>query len=91
MFLRENSDTEIRPMARPVRFEWDDYKRPGKLHPHDRSKEMRTAPQVASVESVKPPYREIHTIYQREYQGVNGDANMVWNSLSRGHADGGMR
>jgi len=24
-FLRENSDTEVRPMARPVQFEWDDH------------------------------------------------------------------
>jgi len=24
-FLRENSNCEIRPMARPVRFEWDDH------------------------------------------------------------------
>jgi hypothetical protein len=29
-FLRENSDCEIRPMARPVRFEWDDHNWSGK-------------------------------------------------------------
>jgi len=32
-FLRENSDTEVRPMARPVRFEWDDHDWSGKSHP----------------------------------------------------------
>ncbi|WP_157533161.1 zinc ribbon domain-containing protein, partial [Haloferax profundi] len=29
-FLRENSNCEIRPMARPVRFEWDDHDWSGK-------------------------------------------------------------
>jgi len=32
-FLRENSNCEIRPMARPVRFEWDDHDWSGKLYP----------------------------------------------------------
>jgi len=50
-FLRENSDTEVRPMARPVRFEWDDHDWSGKPHPHESPKEVRTNPQVASVES----------------------------------------
>ncbi len=48
-FLRENSDTEIRPMARPVRFEWDDHDWSGKPHPHESPNEVRTNPQVASV------------------------------------------
>ena len=50
-FLREHSDCEIRPMARPVRFEWDDHDWSGKSHPHESPKEVRTNPQVASVES----------------------------------------
>jgi len=32
-FLRENSDTEVRPMARPVQFEWDDHEWSGKPYP----------------------------------------------------------
>ena len=48
-FLRENSDCEVRPMARPVRFEWDDHEWSGKPHPHESPKEVRTNPQVASV------------------------------------------
>ena len=48
-FLRENSDCEIRSMARPVRFEWDDHDWSGKPHPHESPKEVRTNPQVASV------------------------------------------
>jgi putative transposase len=48
-FLRENSDTEVRPMARPVRFEWDDHEWSGKPYPHESPKEVRTNPQVASV------------------------------------------
>jgi len=48
-FLRENSNCEIRPMARPVRFEWDDHDWSGKLYPHESPKEVRTNPQVASV------------------------------------------
>ena len=41
-FLRENNDTEVRPMARPVRFEWDDHDWSGKPHPHENPKEVRT-------------------------------------------------
>ncbi|RLM56713.1 IS200/IS605 family transposon protein TnpB [Halobellus sp. Atlit-31R] len=48
-FLRKTSDCEIRPMARPVRFEWDDHDWSGKPHPHESPKEVRTNPQVASV------------------------------------------
>ncbi len=48
-FLRENSDCEIRPMARSVRFEWDGHDWLGKLHPHESPKGVRTNPQVASV------------------------------------------
>jgi len=47
-FLRENSDCEVRPMARPVRFEWDDHDWSGKPYPHESPKEVRTTPQVAS-------------------------------------------
>ena len=50
-FLRENGEQAVRPMARPVRFEWDDHDWSGKPHPHERPKEARTNPQVASVES----------------------------------------
>ena len=48
-FLRENSDTGVRPMARPVRFEWDDHDWSGKPYPHESPKQVRTNPQVASV------------------------------------------
>jgi len=48
-FLREHSDCEVRPMARPVRFEWDDHEWSGKSHLHESPKEVRTNPQVASV------------------------------------------
>ena len=48
-FLRESSDCEVRPMARPVRFEWDDHDWSGKPHPQESPKEVRTNPQVASV------------------------------------------
>ncbi len=48
-FLRRNSDSEVRPMARPVRFEWDDHN--WSESPHSCPKERRTNPQVASVES----------------------------------------
>ncbi|WP_058826910.1 RNA-guided endonuclease TnpB family protein [Haloferax sp. Q22] len=50
-FLRENSECEIRPMARPVRFEWDDHNWSGKPYPHESPKEVRTNPKVAPVES----------------------------------------
>ncbi|QCS43335.1 hypothetical protein FEJ81_13595 [Natrinema versiforme] len=40
---------EVRLMARPVRFEWDDHDWSGKPHPHESPKEVRTNPQVASV------------------------------------------
>jgi len=48
-FLREHSDTEVRPMARPVRFERDDHDWSGTPHPHGSPKAVRTNPQVASV------------------------------------------
>ena len=47
-FLRRQTDVS-RPMARPVRFEWDDHDWSGKPHPHESPKEVRTNPQVASV------------------------------------------
>ncbi len=49
VFLRENSDAEVRLMARPVRFEWDDHERSGNPLSHENPKEVRTDPQVASV------------------------------------------
>ncbi|SNR39596.1 hypothetical protein SAMN06264855_104242 [Halorubrum vacuolatum] len=49
-FLQENSDREVRPMARPVRFEWDDHDWSGKPDPHESPKEVRTDPEVASVD-----------------------------------------
>jgi len=46
----ENSNCEIRPMARPVQFEkGDDHDGQGKPYPHESPKEVRTNPQVASV------------------------------------------
>jgi len=48
-FLREHGDTEVRPMALSVRFEWDDHEWSGKPHPHERPKEVRTTSQVAFV------------------------------------------
>jgi len=40
-FLRRQTDV-TRPMARPVRFEWDDHNWSGKSHPHESLKEVRT-------------------------------------------------
>ena len=40
-FLRRQTDVS-RPMARPVRFEWDDHGWSGTPHPHDSPKEVRT-------------------------------------------------
>ncbi|TKX67653.1 RNA-guided endonuclease TnpB family protein [Halorubrum sp. GN11GM_10-3_MGM] len=41
-FLEQQTEQEVRPMARPVRFEWDDHDWSGKSHPHDSPKEART-------------------------------------------------
>ncbi|TKX72517.1 RNA-guided endonuclease TnpB family protein [Halorubrum sp. GN11GM_10-3_MGM] len=41
-FLEQQTEQEVRPMARPVRFEWDDHDWSGKSHPHDSPKEVRT-------------------------------------------------
>ena len=40
-FLRRQTDVP-RPMARPVRFEWDDHDWSGTPHPHESPKEART-------------------------------------------------
>ncbi|SFR47034.1 MULTISPECIES: RNA-guided endonuclease InsQ/TnpB family protein [Halorubrum] len=41
-FLERQMEQEVRPMARPVRFEWDDHEWSGTPHPHDSPKEART-------------------------------------------------
>jgi putative transposase len=58
-FLERQTEQEVRPMARPVRFEWDDHDWSGKPHPHDSPKEARTDPstvdsdgKIASGETV---------------------------------------
>ncbi|WP_096394357.1 RNA-guided endonuclease TnpB family protein [Halorubrum trapanicum] len=41
-FLERQTEQEVRPMARPVRFEWDDHDWSGQPRPHDSPKEART-------------------------------------------------
>jgi putative transposase len=49
-FLRRHSDVAVsRPMARPVRFEWDDHDWSATPHAHESPKEARANPQDASV------------------------------------------
>jgi len=43
-FLKRHTNKEVRPMARPVRFEWDDHEWSGTPHPHESPKEQRTDP-----------------------------------------------
>jgi len=43
-FLKRHTEQTVRPMARPVRFEWDDHHWSGKSHPHESPKEQRTDP-----------------------------------------------
>jgi putative transposase len=43
-FLRRHTEQAVRPMARPVRFEWDDHDWSGIPHPHESPKEQRTDP-----------------------------------------------
>jgi putative transposase len=43
-FLEREIEQAVRPMARPVRFEWDDHNWSGISHPHERPKEQRTDP-----------------------------------------------
>ncbi|RAW46884.1 transposase [Halorubrum sp. 48-1-W] len=43
-FLRRHAEQAVRPMARPVRFEWDDHDWSGIPYPHERPKEQRTDP-----------------------------------------------
>ncbi len=49
LFLETETGTEVGPMARPVRFEWDDHEWSAISHAHDSPKESRTNLQVASV------------------------------------------
>jgi putative transposase len=43
-FLKRQTEKAVRPMARPVRFEWDDHDWSGKSYPHESPKEQRTDP-----------------------------------------------
>ncbi|PSQ14931.1 transposase [Halobacteriales archaeon QS_8_69_73] len=43
-FLKRHIEEAVRPMARPVRFEWDDHEWSGTPHPHESPKEQRTDP-----------------------------------------------
>ena len=45
-FLRRQTEKEVRPMARPVRFEWDSHEWLESPHSH-RPKEQRTDPSTA--------------------------------------------
>ena len=41
---QRHTEKAVRPMARPVRFEWDDHNWSGTPHPHESPKEQRTDP-----------------------------------------------
>ncbi|APW97399.1 transposase [Halobiforma lacisalsi AJ5] len=43
-FLERQTETAVRPMARPVRFQWDDHNWSGTPHPHESPNEQRTDP-----------------------------------------------
>ncbi|MWV39005.1 RNA-guided endonuclease TnpB family protein [Natrialba sp. INN-245] len=43
-FLRQQTEQVVRPMARPVRFEWDDHEWSESPHSHESPKEQRTDP-----------------------------------------------
>ncbi|MDS0283878.1 RNA-guided endonuclease InsQ/TnpB family protein [Haloarcula onubensis] len=43
-FLRRHTEQTVRPMARPVRFEWDDHNWSGLPRSHESPKEQRTDP-----------------------------------------------
>ena len=43
-FLKRHTEQAVRPIARPVRFEWDDHQWSGIPHPHESPKEQRTDP-----------------------------------------------
>jgi len=49
-FLRRQTKHAARPMARPVRFEWDDHTWSGTPHPHESSKEQRTDPSTVHMD-----------------------------------------
>jgi len=46
-FLRRHTEKAVRPMARPVRFEWDDHEWSESPHSHESPKEQRTDPSTA--------------------------------------------
>ena len=41
---QRHTEQAVRPMARPVRFEWDDHNWSGRSYPHESPKEQRTDP-----------------------------------------------
>ena len=41
---QRHTEQAVRPMARPVRFQWDDHEWSGTPHPHERPNEQRTDP-----------------------------------------------
>jgi len=43
-FLKRQTEKAVGPMARPVRFEWNDHEWSGRPHPHESPKEQRTDP-----------------------------------------------
>ena len=43
-FLKRHTEKAVRPMAQPVRFEWDDHDWSGSPHSHESPKEQRTDP-----------------------------------------------
>jgi len=43
-FLERHTKQAVRPMARPVRFQWDDHTWSGTPHPHESPNEQRTDP-----------------------------------------------
>ncbi len=43
-FLERQTEAAVRPMARPVRFQWDDHNWSGTPHPHESPNEQRTDP-----------------------------------------------
>ena len=43
-FLKRHTEKAVRPMARPVRFEWDDHDWSEPPRSHERPKEQRTDP-----------------------------------------------
>ena len=50
-FLKRHTEQAVKPMARLVRLEWDDHEWSESPRSHESPKEVRTNPQVASMES----------------------------------------